>query len=153
MSEGGTDNPDRVFISAIMAKGHAGEAGIPIDTNAFFRSLGTRLLGGTPGNVTLGFTIGEDAIQGNGVVGGGALAAMLDCAAATATLSALAPATTCSTISLTVNMLGPSAVGEFRAEASVEKLGRRVAFVAAKLFDAKDRLVATASSALAVVAL
>lgn len=153
MSDNVTENPDRVFISTAIAAGQFGDAGIPIDTNAFFRGLDARLLGGSPGEVTLGFTIGDDSIQGNGVIGGGAIASMLDCAAATATLSALRPATTCSTINLTVNMLGPGAPGPFRAEANVEKLGRRVAFVAARLFDPAGRLIATATSALAVVAL
>lgn len=153
MSDNVAENPDRVFISTAIAAGQFGEAGIPVDTNAFFRSLETRLLDGSAGKVTLGFTIGDHAVQGNGVVGGGAIASMLDCAAATATLSALHPATTCSTINLTVNMLGPGAPGAFTAEASVEKLGRRIAFVAAKLFAPDGRLIATASSALAVVAL
>lgn len=153
MTEVARDNPDRLFIEQAIAEGKFGDEGISIATNAFFRGLSTRLMGGSPGKVELAFTMGDDAIQGNGVVGGGALASMLDCALATATLSAQKPGNTCTTMSLTVNMIGPGAPGEFRAVAEVEKLGRRVAYASAKLFDARAKLVATATSALAVIEL
>lgn len=153
MTEEAKDNPDRLFIEQAITKGQFGVEGVAIETNAFFRGMRTRLVGGSPSKVEIAFTIGVDAIQGNGVVGGGALASMLDCAMATATLSALKQGSTCATINLTVNMLGPGAPGEFRAVAEVDRLGRRVAFASAKLFDARAKLVATATCALALIEL
>ncbi|MFV0645730.1 MAG: hypothetical protein ACK5NN_14770, partial [Sphingomonadaceae bacterium] len=85
MSKGATDNPTRAFIREAIDGGEFGGAGIPLEINPFFVMLGSKLKGGTPGNVQLGFTMGPDTIQGNGVVGGGMLASMLDAATATAT--------------------------------------------------------------------
>lgn len=151
MSDEATDNPTRVFIREAIDAGDFGSDGIALDINPFFGTLGATLRGGNPGNVEVGFRMGPETIQGNGVVGGGMIASMLDAATATATLSALEPGTTCATISLTVNMLGPGKAGDFRAEASVDRLGRKVGYVSGKLYDASGRLVATASCAMAII--
>lgn len=151
MTDVSTDNPDRAFIAAKIESAGATEGGVPIDTNPFFRALMARLTGGKPGALAMGFTIQGEAVQGNGVISGGAIASMLDCAVATVTLSALQPGQTCTTVSITVNMLAAGQAGEFRATAEVDRLGRRVSYASAKLFDARDRLIATAISSLAVI--
>lgn len=153
MNDTPRDNPDRAFINSLLDKADWGSEGVALETNAFFRSVRARLLGGVPGDVQVGFTMGEDVIQGNGVIGGGALASMLDCATATATLSALKTGFTCATINITINMMSAGQVGDFRAQAVVEKMGRRVAYVTAKLHDPKGKLIATASCAMAITEL
>jgi len=145
------DNPDRAFIADVVSRAAFGENGVALDTNAVFRALGARITAGKPGAVEVACVAGADCVQGNGVVGGGAIATMLDCAMAVATLSAIAPGKTCSTTSLTVNMLAAGQVGRFRAEAALDRLGGRVAFVSARLFDGRERLVATGTSTLLVL--
>lgn len=156
MAEAGTggaeapDNETRRMIAAAVA---AGARDVPLDCNPAFVALGAVLVEGAPGDVLVAFTAGEETTQGNGVVSGGIMAAMLDGAMAVAVLSALKPGETCSTISLTVNMLRPAATGRLYVRAGVEKLGRRVAFAHAQLLSPDRVPLATASSSLAVISL
>ena len=142
------DNPTRAFIAETI---HRGRQNVPLDVNAAFISLGAVLVGGQPGDVKVAFTAGESATQGNGVVGGGTLANMLDCSMAIVVMSALPAGQVCSTISITVNMMRPANVGVLTAEARVNRLGKRVAFASAELLDYEGRTVATATSSLAII--
>ena len=142
------DNDTRRFIADAIA---AGRKDVALTCNAAFESMGAVLVEGRPGNVLVSFEAGEGAAQGNGVVSGGTLAAMLDSAMAVVVLSALRPGQTCSTISLTVNMLRPGLVGRLYVQAGVEKMGGRVAFASARLLDGDRKLLATGSSSLAVI--
>lgn len=142
------DNPTRALIAGAIA---AARRGVALDINPAFASLEAVLEEGTPGEVTVRFTAGPHTAQGNGVVGGGTLANMLDCGLAIAALSVLPPGSTCGTISLTVNMLKAAKVGKLWVRASVDRAGRSVVFAQARLLDAEQRLVATATSALAVL--
>lgn len=147
MSQAPRDNATRAFLSeAIEQK----RFGIALDANPAFISLETTLIDGKPGEVNIGFTAGPHTLQGNGVVGGGTLAQMLDCAMAMAALSSLPVGLTCATISLTVQMLRPAAPGRLTAIGKVERSGKRVAFTTAQLFDAGGKLVASGTSSLAV---
>lgn len=141
------DNPTRALIADAIA---AGRRDVVLDINPAFAHLETVLEEGSLGRVTVRFTAGPHTAQGNGVVGGGTLANMLDCGLAVAALSALPPGATCSTISLTVNMLRAASVGQLWVRASIDRAGRSVVFAQAQLLDAERRLVATATSALAV---
>jgi uncharacterized protein (TIGR00369 family) len=116
-------------------------------------ALGAIMVEGSPGDVLLAFTAGVETTQGNGVVSGGTLANMLDTAMAMAVLSALKPGQTCSTISLNVNMLRPGSNGRLYVRAGVEKLGRTVAFAHAQLLSEDQKVLATGTSSLAVIAL
>lgn len=142
------DNETRRFIAEAIA---AGRHEVPLDCNPAFTAMGAVLVDGTPGEVIVSFEAGEGATQGNGVVSGGTLAAMLDGAMAVAVLSALKPGQTCSTISLNVNMLRPGKLGRLYVRAEVEKLGGRVAFAHAQLLDADRVTLVTGSSSLAVL--
>lgn len=142
------DNPTRAFIAEVIA---SSQRDVALDINPAFSSLECVLEEGTPGCVTMRFTAGPQTAQGNGVVGGGTLANILDCGLAVSALSILAPGQTCSTISLTVNMLRAAGVGTLWVRAKVDRAGRRVVFAQAQLYDSGQRLVATASSSLAVV--
>lgn len=142
------DNETRRFIADALA---ADRREVALTCNPAFESMGAVLVQGTPGEVLVSFEAGEHTAQGNGVVSGGTLAAMLDGAMAVAVLSALKPGQTCSTISLNVNMLRPGLVGRLFVRASVEKLGGRVAFAHARLVDGAEAVVATGTSSLAVI--
>lgn len=142
------DNETRRFIAEAIERG---ARDVPLDCNPAFASLGAVLVEGKPGDVLVAFTAGEDATQGNGVVSGGTMAAMLDGAMAVAVLSALKPGETCSTISLTVNMLRPGSTGRLYVRAGVDKLGRRVAFAHGQLLSTDQAPLASATSSLAVL--
>lgn len=142
------DNETRRLIAAAIAEG---ARDVPLDCNPAFASMEAMLVDGAPGDVLVAFTAREETTQGNGVVSGGTLAAMLDGAMAVAVLSALKPGETCSTISLTVNMLRPAAVGRLYVRAGVERLGRSVAFAHGQLLNEDRMPLATASSCLAVI--
>lgn len=143
-----TDNPTRAFIAESI---HHGRQNVILDVNPAFISLGAVLVGGRQGNVRVAFTAEESATQGNGVVGGGTLANMLDCSMAIVVMSALPAGQVCSTISITVNMMRPANVGVLIAEARLDRLGKRVAFASAELLDQEGRAVATATSSLAII--
>jgi uncharacterized protein (TIGR00369 family) len=114
-------------------------------------SLSAEVLAADAQTLQLGFTVPAEATHGDGVVGGGALATMLDLSMALAVLMRLDASLTCSTISLMVNMLAAGLQGRFVAEAKIDRLGRQVAFAQASLFDeARTRLIAQASASLAV---
>jgi uncharacterized protein (TIGR00369 family) len=124
---------------------------VPLRVNPAFESLNAILVEGLAGQVTVSFTVGSGTVQGNGVVGGGTIANMLDSAMAVAVLSMLNRGQTCSTISLNVSMLRGASPGELVTEARVDKLGSRVGFAHARLLTTAGRLVATASSTLAIL--
>jgi uncharacterized protein (TIGR00369 family) len=148
MTQAPHDNPTRAFVADAIERQRFDVA---LDSNPFLQSMATRLLGGRSGEVKLGFTAGPQTLQGNGVIGGGALAQMLDMAMAVATLSTLPVGQTCATISMTTQMQRPAAPGSFTAVGKVERTGKRVAFTTAQLFDAAGKLVASSSSSLSVL--
>jgi uncharacterized protein (TIGR00369 family) len=142
------DNPDRAFIQQTLA---AGMRNVALEMNPALIWLGATLLGGSKGALSIGFTAPGESVQGNGVVSGGALASMLDLAMALALLSRLPHGRTCATISLTVNMLEPGHVGRFAVEARVKRLGGRVGFLEADLYDgAAARCIANATASFAI---
>lgn len=142
------DNESRRVIAEAVARG---VRDFPLTVNPAFAAMKAVIVDGVPGEVTVGFTAGPEATQGNGVVNGGTLAAMLDNAMAVAVLSRLQPGQTCSTVSLTVNMLKSGLAGRFVATASVVRLGGRIAFAQAQLHAPDGELVANAVSSLAIL--
>lgn len=144
------DNPTRAFIADAVASGCRH---LPLEVNPALASLSALLVESGNDELVIRFTAPRDATQGNGVVGGGTLANMLDLAMAMGVLSQLKPGHTCTTISLTVNMQSAGHEGHFIAVASVDRVGRQIAFAHAKLYDAEcSRLIANATSSLAVIA-
>jgi uncharacterized protein (TIGR00369 family) len=143
------DNPTRAYIANAVA---AGGRNVPLDVNPALASLSALLLESEGAEVVIRFTAPQSATQGNGVVGGGTLANMLDLAMAMAVLAQLKPGHTCATISLTVNMQNAGQQGLFIAVARVDRVGRQIAFADARLYDAeRSRLIANATSSLAVI--
>ena len=145
------DNPTRAFVADAVA---SGRRNVVLDINPALASLSAMLVESKAnGEIVMRFTAPQSATQGNGVVGGGTLASMLDLAMAMSVLARLKPGLTCATISLTVNMQAAGTQGEFLAVAGVDRVGRQVAFAHARLYDADGtRLIASATSSLAVFA-
>jgi uncharacterized protein (TIGR00369 family) len=83
-----------------------------------------------------------------GTVHGGVLATLLDTAAGCAVHSTLPVGSGYTSLDLTTKFLRPVTVdsGELRAEGTVLNRGRTTALAEAKLYDARGRLVAYASS-------
>jgi len=143
------DNPTRAYIANAVA---AGGRNVPLDVNPALASLSALLLESEGAEVVIRFTAPQSATQGNGVVGGGTLANMLDLAMAMAVLAQLKAGHTCATISLTVNMQSAGQQGHFIAVARVDRVGRQIAFADARLYNAeRSRLIANATSSLAVI--
>lgn len=142
------DNPMRKLVCDSLAQG---QKNVNLEINPAFASLSAVLLGGIPGDVLLRFTAGPESIQDNGVVSGGVLAAMLDCATAIGALSMLGAGKSCATVSLTVNMLKPVQAGDVQVRAKVDRVGRSVAFVSAQLLNTREDVVATACATLSVI--
>lgn len=149
VSETIQDNPTRAAIAAALAG--AGASGQRLDANPALAALGTVLEGGRPGDIRLRFEAGPQTMQGNGVVAGGTLAAMIDTAMAMAVLSALPAGRTCATVSLTVNMLRPACPGALHADARVVRAGRTMAFAEARLSSAEGVDVAAGTSSLCIL--
>jgi uncharacterized protein (TIGR00369 family) len=141
------DHPDRTLLAGIVQ-------GITTDTmvrsNPVFEDLACQVLSATPGRVTLLFTPHERSQHSAGIVHGGVVSTMLDGAMAFAVLSHLTEGESTATISLTVNFLGATRMGECEAEAHVERLGKRVAFAHARLTSG-GRLTATATASFAML--
>lgn len=143
------DNADRALIHTLIS-GQC--SNIPLCTSPALEALQTRFIQGEPGTVTLRFSAPASALQGNGVVAGGTLTSMLDFGMAFAVLSKLAQGKTCATISLTVNMQAPAPIGDYLVEASASRVGGRVAFVRAELYDSqRTRSIADAMASFAVL--
>jgi uncharacterized protein (TIGR00369 family) len=143
------DNPTRAYMAEAVASGHKN---VPLDVNPALVSLSALLVESTNGELVFRFTASQSTTQGNGVVGGGTQASMLDLAMAMAVLAQLKPGYTCASINLSVNMQAAAQQGHLFAVARVDRIGRQVAFARAELYDGeRRRLIANATSSLAVI--
>lgn len=117
-------------------------------------ALGARLLrlDGESGALQMSFEPAELFRQGEGVIQGGAVCAMLDFATACAAMAVLARSEVCATITLTTSFLRPVLPGRYVAYAEIEKRGRAAVFVRATLTPSgqPDRPLASANAVLAV---
>ncbi len=102
----------------------------------------------TEGTVELTLIPGEHHLNPLGTVHGGVLAAMLDTVAGCAVHSVLPAGTGYTSLDLHTRFLRPvtPATGRVRAEGTVVSRGSRTATAEARLFDERDRLLATATS-------
>ncbi len=145
-------NPDHVLIQAFLARPDTPRA---IDTNPVAIEYGARLLAADreAGTVRLGFELAPRHTQGNDVVQGGVLAALLDFGIAFAVLTRLPPGANAGTATLTTQFLRAAGPGPCIVSGRVERLGRTLAFGAAELRarDGKD-VIATATAVMAVQA-
>lgn len=110
----------------------------------FAKLLGIELEEIDSGVATLAMEVRAELKQNNGVVHGGAIAALIDTAAAFAVISVLSVDERATTVDLTVNYLRPLRSGRTRAFAKVVKAGRRVLAVSVEMTDEAGKVAATA---------
>ena len=119
-------------------------------------ALGARLMyvEAGQGTVQLQFEPGNIFLQGEGVIQGGAVTAMLDFATACATMAVLPAGHDCATITLTSSFFRPVCPGRLLVQAEIEKRGRTTVFARASIASAEEpwRVLAMANAVLAVVA-
>jgi len=110
----------------------------------FAKLVGIELEEIATGVATLALEVTGELKQNNGIVHGGAIATLIDTAAAFAVISVLPVDEQASTVDLTVNYLRPLRSGRARATARVVKAGKRVIVVTAEMADEAGNLAATA---------
>lgn len=117
------------------------------------RTLDFRLVEADEGRAVFAGDPGPETYNPMGTVHGGYAATLLDSACGIATATRLEAGQSMTTLELKVAYHRAMTVdtGPVRAEGVVLSIGRRVAFVEAKLTDAQGRLLASATSTLLVL--
>ena len=157
-SAGESTGPDRASPApprnergaATGAPAASAPAGHPDDAIPFRRHLGIRVLEAVDGHAVLLLPARPEVGNRFGNVHGGALATLVDGAMSNAILSQLAGGDRIGgTIELSIRFLEP-ATGSVRAEGRVLRLGGRIAFAQADVWDERGRMVATAQGSYAL---
>ncbi|MBB5503394.1 uncharacterized protein (TIGR00369 family) [Paraburkholderia sp. MM5384-R2] len=144
------ENPDRNLLHSFHR--HGGDP-VLLETNPLAIAMRARLLmvNIERGIVELGFTPGEQFLQGANVIQGGIVSAMLDFALGFAALATVQQSQSVASATLNVSFLRAAKSGTYVARGELERLGRSLAFTRGVLLECGDRPVATATSALSIV--
>ncbi|HYY96464.1 MAG TPA: PaaI family thioesterase [Pyrinomonadaceae bacterium] len=113
---------------------------------SYARLLGLEFVGASRGEATFALEVREELTRMGGIAHGGALASLLDTAAAFAVHTLLAPEERTVTVDLTVHFLHPVSEGRVEARARVLRAGRRIVIISAEATDRAGLLVATATT-------
>ena len=105
--------------------------------------LGLKLDSVEPGSATMSLPVREELKQNNRVVHGGAIASLIDSAAAYAVIPLLNQNETATTIDLTVSYVRPLRIGVATASAKVLRAGGRIIVISAEVLDNDGNLAAT----------
>jgi uncharacterized protein (TIGR00369 family) len=114
------------------------------DDLPFAKLIGIELDQINEGVATLGLKVRNDLMQNNGVVHGGAIASLIDTAAAFAIVSVLPSGERVTTVDITISYLRPLTTGRARATARIVRAGRRLITVSGEVLDDGGKPVATA---------
>lgn len=114
------------------------------ETIPFAKLLGIELGELKRGEATLQLHITDPLKRNNGFVHGGAIASLVDTAAALALMTTLEPDERTTTIDLTIHYLRPILEGRATACARVLRSGRRVSVITVEVFDQAKVVAATA---------
>ena len=117
---------------------------------AYARLLGLELTEVRRGAALLALAVRPELTRMEGIMHGGALASLMDSAAAFAVLSLLAPGDQTVTVDLTLHFLRPTTTGRLTAHARVLRAGRRLATVSIEATNDAGELVATALTTYAI---
>ena len=96
-----------------------------------------------PGLATMALTVRDELRQNNGVVHGGAIATLIDSAAAFAIIPLLRDDETTTTVDLTISYIRPLRSGVAHASARVLRQGSRIIVLSAEVLDEDGNLAAT----------
>ncbi|HMJ26501.1 MAG TPA: PaaI family thioesterase [Pyrinomonadaceae bacterium] len=110
----------------------------------YARLLGLELGEMSPGDLSLHLDVREEIKQYQGVVHGGAVASLIDTAAAFAVITRLDSHEHASTTDLTIHYLRPATSGRLTARARVVRGGRRLLVLTVDVTDDQQILIATA---------
>jgi uncharacterized protein (TIGR00369 family) len=110
----------------------------------YARLLGMEFVGASRGEAAFALEVREGLTRMGGIAHGGALASLLDTAAACAVHTLLAHGERTVTVDLTIHFLRPVGEGRVEARARVLRAGRRVVIISAEATDPSGLLVATA---------
>jgi uncharacterized protein (TIGR00369 family) len=115
--------------------------------------LGWKLIGidTAAGTIEVEFLARSEFTNPSGFVQGGMIAAMLDDTLGPAAFAMTGGKRMTNTIDLHIHYLRPVRPGRVTARAKVVRSGARIAFLAAELFDAEERLSATATASAMMV--
>jgi acyl-CoA thioesterase len=111
-------------------------------TNHFPRLLGFEIDSIEPGCARLSVDAGQDLMQLQGVMHGGAIASLIDTAVAMAIVGVSEPGDRFTTVEMKVNYLAPIRQGRVTAEARLLRDGRRIVVADCDVFDSQGRLAA-----------
>jgi|SRR5882757_5224401 len=103
------------------------------------------------GTSVLSFEPGPQFLQGGGSIQGGIVAAMLDFACVFAAFSRLPSGGSLGSTTLTINYLRPALPGLLESRGKIVKMGSRFIFAEAQIEAQDGKLVATATTVIAVI--
>jgi len=109
----------------------------------FGKLIGLELESAEPGSASLSMEIRDELLQNNQVVHGGAIASLIDSAAAFAVIPLLEEGQTATTVDLTISYVRPLVKGTARASARVLREGSRIIVMSADVTDEAGNLAAT----------
>jgi acyl-CoA thioesterase len=115
-----------------------------VENLTFGKLLGIHLEAAEPGFASMSLEIRDQLKQNNRVVHGGAIAALIDSAAAFAVIPLLEEGETATTVDLTISYLSPLQFGVAKASARVLRQGSRIIVLSADVFDEAGNIAATA---------
>jgi uncharacterized protein (TIGR00369 family) len=98
------------------------------------------------GQVSIHLEIRDELLQNQAVVHGGAIASLIDTAAAFAVITQLELDERVSTTDLTIHYLRPASAGRLTATARIVRGGRRLFVLSVDVTDNRQALVATATT-------
>jgi uncharacterized protein (TIGR00369 family) len=124
---------------ARVARARAAFAAVP-----YAKLIGLELGEISPGAVSIHLDVRNDLKQNQGVIHGGAVASLIDTAAAFAVLTQLDTNDRVSTTDLTIHYLRPASSGRLTAEARIVRGGRRLFVLSVEVRNDQQILVATA---------
>lgn len=146
-----SEHPERALIRQLLAA-PAGEW-VAVTTNPLAVAMQMELSAHGPGHVSARFVVDQPFTNGNGVLQGGIVSAMLDFGMVFAAFSQIPADATIATVSQTTNFFRAAAPGAYTVVAELEKSGRTLINARATLCGADGKPVASATSPLAVLPL
>ncbi len=143
------EHPERAFMRDIIARGLTE---VPVTTNPLAIAVGMTIVEASEGRVQARFSVGEAFTQGNGVLQGGIVSALLDFGMAFAAFSCIPAGATIATVAQTTNFFRAAQAGTLFVEASLEKTGRTMINARARLTGPDGKALASATAPIAVLA-
>lgn len=124
----------------------------PIDGSFPLRTqLGMDVGSPSVGRGEASLVVDERHLNPNGVVHGAVLFAMVDTAMGAAAMSVVPDGHLCASVEVHLRFLRPVTSGALSASVDVERAGRRIIHLAARVDDAQGAVVATATGTFAVL--